>query len=309
MNNDNPGRELSSIDFQSMIGGPLSAVVDAQAQAALSSVNFIKSVGFTQDKKDENDNIVPGGDPIYVTFKYPKELQPYQPGVQGIIQSIKVKTAGSNYPANSSLDVTINGGNGATAIANTNDAGAITGISITNGGSGYDKSTATVVINADTGSGFVAGVIETTDKDAAAAVVQNMALEVPILTMLPIPFIRIEEASIDFHAKITSMSYLNTASNVSVSEGSVDIKNYTKSRHHKSGFFSFGNTNYNSRYSGSATLRTNLSYRSSTRNGNQVNKVFQLGVNVKVSQAEMPEGMEKLMGILEDSIVARPIEA
>ena len=41
-----PGQELSSIDFESMIGGPLVAVINAQAQAAMSTVNFIKEVGF-----------------------------------------------------------------------------------------------------------------------------------------------------------------------------------------------------------------------------------------------------------------------
>ena len=43
-----PARELSSINFEAMLGGPLMAVVNAQAQAAMSSVNFIKAVGFTQ---------------------------------------------------------------------------------------------------------------------------------------------------------------------------------------------------------------------------------------------------------------------
>ena len=42
------GDELSSIDFQSMIGGPLDAVVRAQAQSAQTSVDFIKAVGLTK---------------------------------------------------------------------------------------------------------------------------------------------------------------------------------------------------------------------------------------------------------------------
>jgi hypothetical protein len=40
----NPGRELSSIDFASMLGRPLVAMINAQAQAAISTVNFIKEV-------------------------------------------------------------------------------------------------------------------------------------------------------------------------------------------------------------------------------------------------------------------------
>src|SRR5712692_4852994 len=78
----NPGQELASIDFASMLGGPLIAVVNAQAQAAISTVNFIKEVGFKKPPAEE----VAGGDtttqePIYVSFKYPKELTPYQPKV------------------------------------------------------------------------------------------------------------------------------------------------------------------------------------------------------------------------------------
>ncbi len=78
----NPGQELSSIDFESMIGGPLVAVINAQAQAAMATVNFIKEVGFKKPSTEEDA----GGDtsteePIYVTFKYPKELSPYQPAI------------------------------------------------------------------------------------------------------------------------------------------------------------------------------------------------------------------------------------
>jgi hypothetical protein len=40
------GDELSSLDFSALIGGPLTAVVKAQALAAQTSVDFIKSVGF-----------------------------------------------------------------------------------------------------------------------------------------------------------------------------------------------------------------------------------------------------------------------
>jgi hypothetical protein len=72
VSNYNPGQELSSIDFQSMIGGPLSAIVDAQAQAALSTVDFIKTVGFTPDAEDETTGAVIPGKPVYVSFKYPK---------------------------------------------------------------------------------------------------------------------------------------------------------------------------------------------------------------------------------------------
>src|SRR3954468_19509663 len=76
-----PGQELSSIDFAAMLGGPLVAVVNAQSQAAMASVNFIKQVGFktAADPTDADKQIT--GDPIYVTFKYDKEVQPFQPAI------------------------------------------------------------------------------------------------------------------------------------------------------------------------------------------------------------------------------------
>jgi hypothetical protein len=43
--------EISSIDFGAMIGGPLTAVINAQAQAAMTTVNFINSVGFHNENR------------------------------------------------------------------------------------------------------------------------------------------------------------------------------------------------------------------------------------------------------------------
>ncbi|MCU0638020.1 MAG: DUF2589 domain-containing protein [Methanothrix sp.] len=68
-----PGQELASIDFENLIGGPLIAVVHAQAQAAMATVNFVKQVGF---KPPEGGSVNPleqsTGEPATVTFKYKK---------------------------------------------------------------------------------------------------------------------------------------------------------------------------------------------------------------------------------------------
>jgi len=62
--------ELGSIDFENLIGGPLNACVTAQANASMSTVNFIKDVGFTDD-----------GDLRMVDFSYKKEVpDPDNPG-------------------------------------------------------------------------------------------------------------------------------------------------------------------------------------------------------------------------------------
>ncbi len=211
----NPGQELSSIDFESMIGGPLIAVVNAQAQAALSTVNFIKSVGFKAGDSDDPE-AANTGDPIYVTFKYPKEIAPYQPAV----------------PADPEHSIEA--------------------------------------------------------KDAVPAQIQEMKLEVPILTMLPIPFIRVEETTIDFNAKITSMEYRKVDTNFKV-DASLSAR---------AGWLW-----------GSAKLKVSTSYQRNTSEGSKVNRTYSLAIHVKAVQDEMPGGMEKVLGILEESMRGQPASA
>ena len=185
------GDELSSIDFKSMIGGPLDAVVRAQAQSAQTSVDFIKSVGFEQDT-----NI-----PTMVTFSYMKP-------------------------------------------------------------------------------------IETTDAQGAVTVTPTKYdLTVPILTMLPIPFIRVEETTIDFNAKINSVQESTTTSshdlNTSLSAkggwGPVSVK-----------------------------LIASYSYKKSTSASSKTERTYSLAIHVRAVQDELPAGTEKLLGILENAIKEVP---
>lgn len=221
-----PGQELSTIDFESMLGGPLVAVIKAQAQAAMSTVNFIKEVGF---KKDANQQQLAGGDsgtkePIYVTFKYPKELQPYQPAIP----------ADPGDP---------------TATPPRQPKAAV---------------------------------------PAVAAVVQNQELQVPILTMLPIPFIRIDLTTIDFNAKINSVEYQKTDTSLKV-DGSLEAS---------AGWLW-----------GSAKLKVSTAYQKTTQQGSTVDRTYSMAVHIKAVQDDMPAGMEKLLGILENAIIARPADA
>jgi hypothetical protein len=219
----NPGQELSSIDFASLIGGPLTAVIKAQAQSSNASVQFIKGVGFKKPLTDEFDSVGNSEteEPIYVKFKYPKEVTPYVP---------------------SQLEVTDGEGN-----------------------------------------------VVTPATPAASAVYETHEISVPILTMLPIPFIRIEEATLDFNAKITSMAYDREAvtKNTSAGGGAKTGK-----------FFS---------YFGSASLKASTSTKRVSRTGTTENKTYSMAVHVRAVQDEMPAGMERLLGILEDSVKSQPV--
>lgn len=67
--------DLQALPFGEMIGGPLSACIDAQEQAALTTVNFIRNVGFAKKQVTENGKTkeVYTDDVINVTFKYKRE--------------------------------------------------------------------------------------------------------------------------------------------------------------------------------------------------------------------------------------------
>lgn len=67
-----PGQELASLDFENLIGGPLIAVVHAQAQAAMATVNFIKQVGFKPPATPGTATEQTTGEPATVSFSYKK---------------------------------------------------------------------------------------------------------------------------------------------------------------------------------------------------------------------------------------------
>lgn len=286
-----PGRELSSIDFQSMLGGPLLAVVNAQAQAAMSSVNFIKAVGFKPGDPSDPAH-AETGEPIYVSFKYPKEVAPYVPEVPAGVTGIRVTVPGSDYTTAPLVSFSGGGGNGLAADAFIDGTGAVTGITITNEGTGY-TSAPTVSVATETGATRAQAEADFAAlQPAKAAQFQTMQLEVPILTMLPIPFIRIEETSIDFNAKINSIEEVKTDETIKF-DASLEVKG-----------------SYPPVFSMiSAKLNVSTSYQKNTQTGTKVDRTYSMAVHIRAVQDEMPAGMEKILGILEDAIASQPTKA
>lgn len=195
-------KELSSIDFAGMIGGPLVAVINAQAKSAMTTVSFIKEVGFYQKNgTDAEGNAVTKGSPVYVNFDFVKNVE------------------------------------------------------------------------------------ETQDDGTVKVTPTEMQLQVPILTILPIPYLRVEEVDIDFNAKITSMSETSSETEKNIT-GSFEAQA-------KWGW-------------GSAKLKVSASYRSKKNSTSELAKTYSLGVHVKAVQDEMPAGMEKVLNILEENITSKP---
>lgn len=273
----NPGQELSSINFGSMIGGPLVAVIEAQTQAARATADFIKTVGFDEDMK-----------PIYVEFKYPKEVAPYRPLIPAQITRVNKTAGGTLYDSAHPPEVVFTPA-GATARAVVEN-GSVVRIDLLDAGD-YSEATSAPGVTLTTpagatGSGATAEAIFEASQPAVPAQYQDMKIEVPILTMLPIPFIRVEEATIDFNAKINAMETRSDSSDFAIS-GNLEVKQRWPS--------------------GSAKLNVSCSYQKKSASGESVERTYSMQIHVKASQDEMPAGMEKLLSLLEGAMKATPV--
>ncbi|MCM1982968.1 DUF2589 domain-containing protein, partial [Lyngbya confervoides] len=64
--------DITSIPLYQILGAPLSAMVDAEIQAAQTTVEFIERIGFVQDSSGSTDGDRHYGDLKTVTFNYSK---------------------------------------------------------------------------------------------------------------------------------------------------------------------------------------------------------------------------------------------
>lgn len=190
------GQELAAIDFASIIGGPLQAVITAQAAAAQVTTQYIQNTAFTSSSSG-------GGT-----------------GGGGSTGAQQLKVVEFDYGQ----------------VLGSSSGGA-------GGSTGQDK----------------------------------LVIRVPLLTMLPIPFIRVESMTIDFNVSLTSTTTTNTTSTTNTT-GSA------------SGEYAFVNFN------GSVTDQNTY------QNGSLVNDTYSLGVTVNAVQDQMPGGMQSVLNIFNSVI-------
>lgn len=179
-------QQLGAIPFGNLIGGPMTAAVEAQARAAGTSYDFIRSVGF-----DDEGNL------ISVPLKFNRQS-----------------------------------------------------------------------VNDD-------GESETT----------AIAIEVPLLTLLPIPYLRIDHMTIDFTANLSDTS--------SAEDTSSDSRNASVGVEAGARYLFF-------------TAKLNASYSSkkestSTKNS-RYSVEYNMNVNVHAVQDDMPAGMAKVLNLLLENI-------
>lgn len=111
----------------------------------------------------------------------------------------------------------------------------------------------------------------------------NFELTVPLLSITPIPYIRIDEMTIDFKAKLTDMVQRNTSASFQL-DASVSGK--------YSAFWSPVKLEFRA----SSTYKTTSSTQASQK------REYSMDIHVRAVQDEMPGGLSKLLDILEDAI-------
>ena len=188
------GQELATLDFANLIGGPLKAIVDAQAKSAIATVNFIKEAAFV-DEKDTTGKVV-GSKARMVSFTYDRLSE--------------TEVDANKQPKH-----------------------------------------------------------------------ETYSLSVPFLTMLPMPYISVKRATIDFNAKITSTQSQEMKENFST-DTTIDSK---------AGWWFV-----------TAKMNTKVSYQKTNANSNKEERTFDLHVHVEAQNEEMPAGTERLLSLLEQSI-------
>jgi len=139
----------------------------------------------------------------------------------------------------------------------------------------------------DADTGEIRNVTFTYKKLDEDGVIKTVELTVPILSIVPIPFIRLDEITIDFTAKLTDTIASTTKT---------DFKYSTDAKGKFKAWWS----------PISMEFRTSVSYQNSRESASKYVREYTMNVNVHAVQDSLPAGLERVLDILEQSIQEKP---
>ncbi len=116
---------------------------------------------------------------------------------------------------------------------------------------------------------------------------QEHSLSVPILAIVPIPTLRIDEMTIDFTAKLTDTIASNRSSNFTL--------NSSVSGKYKAFWSPI-----------SMEFRTSVAASSSASQASRYNREYTMAIHVRAVQDDIPPGLGRVLDILEQLIKERP---
>ena len=280
----NPASELSSIAFDKIIGGALNAVVEAQNNSSMTTVNFIKNVGFENDSNGNTKK------PVYVDFKYPKEVAPYRPAVPETYY-IEIVDGGAGY-TQAELDTNDNK-DGFKYLVDGN--GTVVSAEYTGKQEDLKGKELKLTEPAEKDDGFKAAVFRIVHEEsqpAQPAQYQEMTLQVPLLTIVPIPFIRVATTDIEFNVKINSI-------NTTTEDSSTNVNSSVSASANARFLFARGNM----------SMSASVSHQKKSSSTEDIKKEYSLNIKIHAVQDEVPVGMSRILDILEESIVPRASRA
>lgn len=112
----------------------------------------------------------------------------------------------------------------------------------------------------------------------AGATSNNVTLTVPFISTVPIPYIKIDEMTIDFNARINAVETRSVETQFKA-DASLGV-NYAKV----------------------VEFKASASFQRKTSENSEVKRDYSMSIHVKASQADIPEGMARVLGLLEGLI-------
>jgi hypothetical protein len=143
---------------------------------------------------------------------------------------------------------------------------------------------------ADAEAGDIRNVTFKYDKKDQNGVDRSFSLTVPLLTIVPIPYIRIDEVNIEFSCKLTDQVERST---------NTQFKLDTSVSGSYGAFWS----------PIKAEVRVSATYNNTSSDTAKQTREYNMRVNVRAVQDDIPAGLGRILSILEDSIKEKPVTA
>ncbi len=116
---------------------------------------------------------------------------------------------------------------------------------------------------------------------------KTVSLKVPFLTIVPVPFLRLDEVTVDFTAKLTDTIASTTKQNFKLA---TDAKGKFKAWWSPL----------------SLEMRTSMSYQNSRETASKFVREYTMNIEMRAVQDDMPAGMERILDLLEQTIQEKP---
>jgi hypothetical protein len=126
---------------------------------------------------------------------------------------------------------------------------------------------------------------EVIDEESGDSTLKSHTITIPFLLLTNVPYFEVEQVTVDFNVKLNSLQTYEVSD-----EFNLEVENKGKQ-----GWFT-GRTEWS----------VNSSYQRKSSRSQEVERTYDQQVHVQAGSVEAPEGVKKLLGVLEQTIVEVP---